>query len=172
MDLRAEILKEHSKAQSHKIADWVGNDATRFQQLFDLFLHGEQKIVQRSARMVSLVAETNPQLVQPCLQAMIDHMLQPGIHQAVKRNTVRTLQHIDIPEPLHGQVMNACFDFLADPQEDIAIRCFSMTVLDNLSRQYPDIRQELRAVIEDQLQHEATSAGFRSRAKKVLKIVR
>jgi hypothetical protein len=75
---------------------------------------------------------------------------------------------MDIPEPHHGVVMNSCFDFLADPQETIAVRCFSMSVLDNLSKIYPEIRQELVAILEDGLANEAT-AGFRARAKKILK---
>jgi hypothetical protein len=168
MDLRAEILKEHSKAQSLKIAKWVGNDPQRFKQLMDIFLHDEYRVVQRAAWIVNTAGEKHPGLLLPHLAAMIKRMSDPGVHIAVKRNVVRVLQFIDIPEELHGQVMDTCFSFLADPKEAVAVRCFSMGVLANLAAQYPDIKQELKAIIEDQLQHE-TTAGFRSRAKKVLK---
>jgi hypothetical protein len=63
--------------------------------------------------------------------------------------------------------MEACFQFLADPKETIAVRCFSMTVLTNLSKEYPEIKNELRAMIEGILVQKA-SAGFRTRARKVL----
>ena len=42
-----------------------------------------------------------------------------------------------------------------------------MTVLGNLAKQYPEIKAELKLLIEYQLLHQ--SAGFKSRAKKVLK---
>ena len=42
-----------------------------------------------------------------------------------------------------------------------------VTVLDNLSKIYPDIKQELIAIIKDEMQHEP-SAALRSRAKKIL----
>jgi dihydroorotase len=95
-------------------------------------------------------------------------MNEPGVHVAVKRNVVRTLQYVDIPETLHGEVMNTCFDLLADPSETVAVRVFSMTVLDRLSAQYPEIRQELKVIIEDVLEQGCTAA-FRARARIVLK---
>jgi hypothetical protein len=94
-------------------------------------------------------------------------MSEPGVPVAVKRNVVRILQFVDIPEDLHGEVMNICFELLGDLRETIAVRVFSMTVLARLAEIYPDIRQELRIIIEDELSHQP-SAGFKSRAKKIL----
>ena len=102
------------------------------------------------------------------MERMVQRLTEPGVPVAVKRNVVRILQNAEIHEDLHGAVMNTCFELLADPKEAIAVRCFSMTVLDNLSKSYPEIRQELIAIIEDQLEHEPT-AGFRARAKKILR---
>jgi hypothetical protein len=36
MNLREEIVKEHSKAQKDKIVKWIGHDQKRFDQLFGL----------------------------------------------------------------------------------------------------------------------------------------
>jgi hypothetical protein len=168
MDLRSEILKEHSKAQSLKIAKWIGGDAKRFKQLMDLFLHDEYRVVQRSAWIVSAVGEKHPELLRPHLAAMVKRMTDPEVHVAVKRNVVRVLQFIPIPVKLHGSVMNTCFALLADPKETVAVHCFSMTVLANLAEKYPGIKQELSSIIEEQLQHQPTP-GFRARARKLLK---
>lgn len=170
MDLRTEILKGHSKEHAGKIARWIGNNPARLAQLIDLFLHDEYRVVQRAAWIINLVAEKHSALVMPHLPAMIARTQEPGIPVAVKRNVVRILQHVTIPEALHGDVMNICFDFLADVKETVAVRCFSMTVLGNLAKNYPEIKQELRMVIEDQLEAGCT-AGFRSRAVKTLKAI-
>lgn len=171
MNLREELLREHSKANTLAITAWIGGDKKRFAALVDLFLYDEYRVVQRAARVVSLVAEKQPQLLGPHLEAVVLHMQDAGIPVAVKRNVVRLLQHIDIPESLHGPVMNSCFDLLADPKETIAVRAFSMTVLARLAQQYPELGQELTVVIEDVLAHEP-SAGLRSRGNKVLKAIR
>ena len=64
-------------------------------------------------------------------------------------------------------MINTCFKFLESSTEALAVKVFSMTVLSNLAKQYPEIVPEIKIVIEDQLPHQ--SAGFKSRAKKVLK---
>ncbi len=171
MNIRAELLAEHSRDQAEKIANWIGNKPERFATFIGLFLHDEYRVVQRAAWVLSVVAEKHYELARPLLPQMIAKMQEPGVHVAVKRNVVRILQFLEIPEELHGDVMNVCFDMLADPKETIAVRAFSMTVLTNLAKHYPDIKHELIAIIEDQLEQGA-SAGIIARSKKLLKELR
>ena len=63
--------------------------------------------------------------------------------------------------------MDICFNYIAAPGEAVAIKAFSLTILQNLSKQYPDIKQELKTIIEDRWDSE--SAAFRSRAKKIMR---
>lgn len=65
--------------------------------------------------------------------------------------------------------MNICFAYLESPAEALAIKVFSMTVLGNLAKLYPEIIPELKLLIEDQLPYQ--TAGFKSRGKKVLKVL-
>ena len=48
MKLSETILKEHSKANCRRILIWVGDDQRRFDDLFDLFLSDEYRVVQRA----------------------------------------------------------------------------------------------------------------------------
>ncbi len=168
MNIREKILEEHSKENAEAIADWIGTNKARLKELIDIFLHDEYRVVQWSAYAVSKVADQHPKLMEPYLDDMVARMKEPDLHVAVKRNVVRILQDVTIPEHLHGDVMNTCFDFLADTNETIAVRVFSMTVLDHLSIIYPEIKQELHAIIHDELENGHASAGFKSRAKKIL----
>jgi len=167
MKLRAEILKEHSKAQCNKIVEWVGGDQKRFDELFYLFLHDEYRVVQRAAWPVSYCVMAYPSFINRHWNKLISNLQKPGIHGAVKRNSIRLLQDIDIPERYRGAIMDICFKYLASPAEAIAVKVFSMTVLGNLAKYYPEIIPELKLMIEDQLPRQ--TAGFKSRAKKVLK---
>lgn len=171
MHLRTELLQEHSKAQAEKIAAWIGTNTERFAVLMHLFLHDEYRIVQRSAWVVSIIAEQHPALLIPYMDIVMEKLTGPATPDAVKRNVVRLLQYVLIPEELHGKVMDLCFGFLADPAEAIAVRCFSMTVLANLAQTYPEIKQELQTVIEECLEQHP-SAGFIARAKKTMKHIR
>jgi hypothetical protein len=167
MDLRATILAEHSKANCNKIVRWVGSSQKRFDELFDLFLNSEYRINQRAAWPLSYCVADYPQFIEKHFSKLIKNLHKAGIHDSVKRNTVRLLQHIEIPKKFHGEIMDICFHYLSSPDEPVAVKAFSLTVLHNLSKQYPQIKNEMKLIIEERWEHE--TAAFHSRAKKFLK---
>jgi hypothetical protein len=167
MNLREEILKEHSKVQCNKIVKWIANSQERFNELFQLFLHDEYRVVQRAASPVSYCVIANPKFIADNFEELIVNLKKPGIHNSIKRNSIRLLQHVEIPERYQGEIMNLCFEYIASPTEPVAAKVFSMTVLANLSNKYPDIKKELKQLIEEQLPHQ--TSAFKSRASKLLK---
>ena len=167
MNLRQTILKEHSKANCDRIVNWIGNSQKRFDELFALFLDDDKVVAQWAGWPLSYAVQAHPSFINKHFGKLVKNLKRPKIHDAIKRNTVRLLQDINIPEKYQGELMNICFDYIADPAEKPAIKAFSLTVLQNLSRKYPDIKQELKTIIEDRWDLE--SAAFRARAKKILK---
>ncbi|MCC6461499.1 MAG: hypothetical protein IT260_13585 [Saprospiraceae bacterium] len=165
--LTEQLLLEHSKAQTLRLAHWVGADPDRLAALLDIALGPNYRLNQRSAWVLMYVGQYHPQLLEPWLPRMVAKAGEPGVHDAVKRNVVRILEDVDIPEALLGDLADLCFRFLADPQEAVAIRAFSMTVLDKICEQVPELRPELRLLIEEHLPH--ASAAFRSRGRKILR---
>src|SRR6187397_2962706 len=121
MDLRKEILKEHSKRQTTKLVDYVGDNPTRFKALVNVFLEGPYRVTQRAGWPLALCVENHPELIGPHLKKMLNHLEKPGIHDSVKRNTIRLLQHIEIPKRLHGVVTDICFGYLQNRKERTAV---------------------------------------------------
>jgi hypothetical protein len=169
MLLRETILKEHSKANCTKIVKWVGKDPSRFDELFRLFLHDEYRVVQRATWPISYLVIAHPPLIKKHFAALFKKLKEPGAHDAVKRNILRLLQDITIPEKYHGEIMDTCFTYISSPTEKAAIKAFSLTVLEHLSAIYPEIKPELKTIIEDRWDFE--SPAFRSRARKILKSI-
>ncbi len=167
MDIRAALVEEHSKAQAIRIRDYIGDNQERFDVLLDLFLNDNTRITQRSAYTLGMSAELYPQLIEPHLETLVKNLTNENLHVAVKRNTLRILQDIDLSEDLMGIAADVCFDYLGNPKEAVAVRVFSMTVLYNICVKEPDLAGELRYLIEEFLPH--GSAGFKSRGRKVLK---
>lgn len=167
MDLKAEILYEHSRRQVEKIADWIGPDKRRFNKLMKLFLKGEYRVTQRSAWLIGECAERHPHLVTPWLSAIIKKMQEPGVHIAVKRNVLRLLSCTEIPPKLLGTVVSICFDELESPDSAIAVRVHAMSIVLNVARHEPDLRNELQTLIEQMLPN--AGPAIRARAKRVLK---
>jgi hypothetical protein len=167
MDLLKLLRSEHSKKQTDRIVAYIGDDKERFAALINLFFQGEYRITQRAAWPLSYCVRRHPELIAPYYRQLLHNLGRKDIHVAVIRNTVRLLQDVSIPKRWHGRVMSICFDFVADPETPIAVKAFALTILSNLSRDYPEIRGELKLIIEEQW--EQATPAFRSRARKILK---
>jgi len=167
MDIRESLAKDPSKENIRRIAEFVGNDKTRFQVLIDMFVHDEWRTNQRILWAITHCVEKKAHLIYPHLRMLLDVLKEPKIHNAYKRNTTKILSEIDIPEEFQGEALDLCFNYLLDVQEAIAVRVFSMQVAYNISQNEPDLLRELATVIEEFLPY--GSAGFKARGKKILK---
>jgi hypothetical protein len=167
MDKEKEILAVHSKEQVAKFVKWIGKDKMRFQHVMECFLEGDEQLARKSAWIIGHSAEVYPELVSPWLKPMLKIMQKPGVHGAMKRNVVRILQFADIPSNLQGSVANLCFKLISSPDEPIAVRTFSITVLAKIAQDESALRKELEILVQHMLP--SATAAFRARAKKMLK---
>jgi len=165
--LREAILKEHSKAQCDVIVAWVGNNQKRFDKLLQLLLIDPDPVVrQRAGWPLGYCVERRPGFMHQRLGPLLANLERPGLHDAVRRNTVNILQAIDIPELYQGIVMDTCFSMVSSMEEKVAVKASAISVLANLAKEYPEIIPELQLVIATTLPHQ--TAGFKSRARLVL----
>ncbi|MDW3210573.1 MAG: hypothetical protein R8N23_11930 [Reichenbachiella sp.] len=165
MDLQKEIAKAHSKANAQSIAGYIGKDTQRFEKLMELFFHKEYKVSQRAAHAVSHCVDRHPKLLEPYINQMIENLREdPKV--AIKRNTVRLLQKQEIPEESQGLLLDKCFEYLTSAKETTAVKAFSMTIAHNLTKIYPELKIELKIVIEDLIQY--ATPGVVNRGKKIL----
>jgi hypothetical protein len=169
VNLKEQILTAHSKANCMVVVNWVGASQQRFDELFALFLQSEYRVTQRASAAVSYCVEAHPAFIRKNFAKLVKNLQQPVLHDAIKRNTIRLLQYVEIPVKYQGPVMDICFGYVASPTEAVAIKAFSLTVLGNLAKQYPEIIPEIKLLIEDQLPHQ--TVAFKSRAKVFLKQV-
>jgi hypothetical protein len=160
------LLREHSKRQTQVICRYIGNNQLRFNELMSCFFSEEPIISQRAAWVMFESAFKNPSFIKSWLKRLVSNLGKP-VHDAVKRNTVRLLQFIEIPKSVSGHVTDQCFRLLNSTSETIGVKVFSMTVLANLAVKYPEIGNELKWSIDAQIA--TASKGFKSRAYKLLK---
>lgn len=168
MNLRDEILAEHSKRQTKKIVDWVGGDAARFGELMNLFLDDVYRITQRAGWPLSNCVEKHPELIKPYFAKLLKQLERDDVHVAVRRNVVRLLQFVELPKRFQGKIFDACYNLVADPAQPVAIRCFSMTVAANIANHQPELINELRLAATEHPQ--VATAGLRARMRRVLKV--
>jgi len=170
MNLREAVLARYSKENCAAIVKWVGQSQQRFDQLFALYLDEDSRVSQMASWPLSYCVENSPCFMNAKYPRLLAHLHKPGLHDSVKRNAARLLQFVNIPEQYQGEVMNICFRYVESPTETVGIKAFSLTVLSNLAKKYPEIIPEVVILIEDQLPRQ--SPAFKVRAKAFFKSVR
>jgi hypothetical protein len=168
MDLRSEILREHSKPQTLRIVDYVGSSPQRMKALMDLFLGDEYRITQRVAWPLSYIGIAHPNLIKPYHGKLLESLQQQGLHDAVKRNILRLWIEAMPPETYWGEVFETCYRLARSKDEAIAIRVFAMHVMGNIAIQYPELTVELTSLIDDMI---LLGPAFVARGKKVRNMI-
>ncbi|MEY3421409.1 MAG: hypothetical protein RIR48_1701 [Bacteroidota bacterium] len=169
MDIKALLLKEHSKAVTSVIVNYYLKHPDKIDELMDCFFESNYRICQRAAWPVGILGEKNPEIIISYLPKLITNLTEPK-HDAIIRNTVRIWQKMKIPENFQGEVFELCFNFILNPKAAIAIRAFSMTVCANIAKDIPELREELILAISDQLENSAP--GIISRGNKIINNLR
>ncbi len=170
MSIELMLRKEHSKEQTNLIAQYIDNKETLFKELLVFFLGEDELLAQRAAWAMRTCIERNPQWLEQRLGIFINNLKKEKIHVAVQRNTLKMLETVEIPEELMGEIYDVCFKNLENIKSPIAIKVFSMQILCNICMKEPELAEELITIIEEQYPH--SSAGYKSRARKVLKALR
>jgi len=166
MNIANELLKEHSKAQTLMIQGAILQSPPLFDELWELLKSGEDPIPQRAAWVLSHLGDRNPGIIVPVMREALA-LLQEPKHDAVHRALVRTMSRQKIPEDYEGELYDLSIAWIASPLKAVAIRIYCMEIASGIAMPYPELRDEVRMVIEAQMTW--GSAGYKSRGNRVIK---
>lgn len=170
--IKEALDQEHSKRTTDFIVNYVGNNATRFKELMDLLLGHDLLMVQRASWPLSYIAANEPELITPYWNQLLDE-LPHCKHVAFHRSVFRALSVVNnLPQEIHGRVVNECMDTITDLKKPTASRVYAMYTMAKMVKIYPDFKEELIMRIEPLLNHELPSiaAGAKSVLKQMQKI--
>ncbi len=167
MNIRTQLLKEHSKNNSKIIAEYIGENKQKVEELVELFLSNEYRVSQRSSMVFSLISDKYPDSLTPYIGRLVGVLCNKETVESVLRVTVRFFQFYKIPEELEGIVLERCYELLKDIEKGVAIRSFSIAVIYNISEPYSELKKELKLVLEDLFVED--SPGLKSRRNAYLK---
>ena len=169
MNLQHELSQYPNKEKVFEIASYIGSHTDRFAELINLVLKGDKSASLYASWVVNPCLEQHPELLQPHIQTLIENLSRPNLHDSIKRSTVKALANVggDISENLQGYALQHCFDFLLDTKAAVSIQVYAMQTVFNISKNEPDLLQELSEVIKERLPY--GSAGYKARGSRILK---
>lgn len=168
MDIRAQLLKTHSRGNSDLVEAFAIENEEGLVSLMACFLSDEKVVAQRAAMVVGNLGRSEPRLLKPWWSELVKVIDKP-IHGALRRNATRYFSELKIalPKSLDSRLVNHCTLLVEDPNQDVAIAAFAMQIVADRAGSYPTHALRLRNALESQLGE--AKPGFRNRARKVLK---
>jgi hypothetical protein len=113
--------------------------------------------------------ERNPELIRPYLAKMMKDL--SGIKDmAVKRVFMHILTRhswVDDEEAM-GMLVDTLFRWMQDDSQAISVRAYSLVILENIAKQYPELKSELTAVLKETLPY-WDSTGLQTLGTKTIK---
>ncbi len=107
----------------------------------------------------------NNRALLPYLNQLSEILLQTP-HHGVQRHITRILCNAPATELEDGRLVDACFNWLLNPQTPVAVKANAMEIISKLCSTYPELGQELKTVIFEG--YETGTAAFKSRGRKIL----
>ena len=166
MDFVEQLQKEHSRANTDLIAKSIGNNPKAFKIIVDIIYTENAPLPQRASWLLAIVNNKHPELLIPYVSRFSKTVTGFTI-DGIKRNMLSILEKHNIPKKEQGKLVDTCFNYLLSNEETVAVKVYAMQIIANISEEYPELKSELKAVINDQLPK--NTAAFYSRAKKILK---
>lgn len=174
MDLLKQLGVAHSRANADLILNWLEQDRARTRVLMEVVRskNPEQfKLVQRAAMVLGDLGRKHPDWLLPYHSELIE-LARESTHPAIPRAVTRYFSELPlakVEESNQGHLLDMSFDYLTNPEASVTMKVFSMSTLLHFTRLFPELRDELRGLIELQLEEGENSAGYISRARKVLR---
>ncbi len=152
------------------LAKEISEHQADFDILIKIALYSNEKKSWRAAYIVDLIHDINPDMLFPYLNEMI-LQLHKEKNDGKKRHFLKLIS-LNKPEKKHDSFLfNYCMDVFTSSKEPIAVRVNAMQILYNISENVPELKPEILATIEHEMEYHST-AGILSRGRKLAKKLR
>jgi hypothetical protein len=164
MDIRGQLLSTTSRKSTDLAIHIIGDNPELFGELMEVILNDKDPLPMRASWVAEGITAKYPHLIVPYTGKLVKN-LRKFTHPGTLRNILKIFSRMDIKEKYHGQIVDMCFEWLAKENMPVAVKVFSMQIIANLIRYYPELRNEFFEVLDEQLPR--NSAGFRARVRKI-----
>jgi hypothetical protein len=164
MNLRAELVREHSARQTQRLTAYACAHPARLAELLQVFWYGTPRERQLAADVLGWVGQRKPKWLVPHLPGLLA-AAQPGLeqHPAIRRAVARVLQFVPVPEEWQALAFDTCLGMLTAATEPVAIKVYALSAATRLAAPYPELVQEVLTAGENLLST-TRSAALHSRA--------
>ena len=166
MDIRSLLTNLPSRVEKDIYIREVGGDEKNIHTLLELVFKEKDPVAWRAAWILDGTEEQFPGIVGKFVPRIIDEL--PGLNSTgALRSLLRMLCRYEIPEEDQGILIDLCFGYLVSELYPVAVKVHAMQIIYNHALLYPELKEELITIIEDQVAN--NSVGFKSRGQRIIR---
>lgn len=124
----------------------------------------------RAAWIMDKIHEKTPELISPLIPEIIQH-IKTEKQDGKKRHFLKLICLNDLPHEQQGFMLDFCMKAFTSAKETLAVRVHAMQILYNISEKEPDLKPEILAIIEYEMENHS-SAGIVSQRRKLAQKLR
>ena len=154
-----------SKVITLQTAEYIIKKPQSLDVLYQLIWEDKLPKSWKASWILEHVFLDKPRMIDAYLADMITkfpHIKADG----TKRHISKILAFSEINEIATGDFLNTCFEWLMSKSIPVAVKSNCISILVNLSKIYPELKQELIACLETE--QENNSAAFKGRMNQVI----
>ncbi len=166
--LKEEMIHSLADSSGEERRAWIEYIVDQDIALADLveILYCDYKTAMRFSWIIGSLCEIDSKRVFPVVQQIFRNRERIKIPN-FDRSMAKMFYLAGIPDELEGEAVDIMFAWMLDPKILVSTKNFSLFALYNTCLNYGELKNELKVVIEDQL--DKNSKDFKKRAMKVLK---
>jgi hypothetical protein len=159
-------MEEHSRAQAVMIADIIIKKPLLLKELIEIIFTEEEPVSRRAAWPLRFIHERDISLLYNYLPIIIIKL--PEIKSvAIQRNFLYIIAYSNVPEFYSGQLIDFTSKILTNKSSPVASLIYSIDIFFSHSKEYPELLNELRIMIELLLPN--ATPGVRSKGLKTIR---
>jgi hypothetical protein len=131
------LLREQSRANTDLLVNIVLRKPELFNELWAIVMQNEGPLSRRAAWVADYCAEINPGFLENRLEELsikVNNFSSDGL----KRYALRMLSRSVLPVENLGYLVDACFKWLENRTESVAVKMCSMVILGRYASNYPN----------------------------------
>ena len=161
------LSKKASRANSYRVVALVSEDPKLYKELVGLIVKNESPVSEKAAWAMNHCFEEGKGYFQEYFKEMTAILADKSYSDSIKRNIVRLFQFVEIPEEHQATIIDSCFMLVTNKNTAVAVKAFSLGVLEKMVKLYPELKNELIASIENLMP--GASSGLKNRGGHILK---
>ncbi len=158
--IKEQLMAEMSRRNIDIVVRWVLEKPEAIKPLVELILLHNDKVSMRAAWVLEKLSEKVNEPAANYLEIIISELKNVTI-SGTRRTLAKVLMLHTIPEKYEGVVLDFSLSMIESPKEPVAVKANCMTIVFNLIPKYPELKNEIFSIIEDQIPFNTVGFGAR-----------